>query len=223
MHLARLTLCAALVVVNVACDQSANSDSSKTPEQTITGKTTPATIDNQAKLPAGHPNVNQTNMPGVKATSQVVNQGMVKQSFIGGGYSYAQVDAGGQLIWLAGPAAKLEIGSNVGWKDAALMQDFNSPSLNRSFSEIYFVSSFVQQNKGKQTSGVVEEVIPTAGYVYLKVKSGNSSVWLAASETQIKSGESVSWQGGAVMRNFRSNSLDKVFPEVILVDKIVKI
>jgi hypothetical protein len=33
-------------------------------------------------------------------------------------------------------------------------------------------------------------------------------------------GDRVSWQGGSMMTNFKSNSLDKTFPEILFVQSV---
>ncbi len=179
-------------------------------------------------LPAGHPDLSGMQAPAHQEaqTSQtsgnVVNSGIVRETMSAGGYTYAAIEVQNQVIWMAGPTVKLEIGSVVGWKDAALMKGFTSPSLNRTFDQIYFVSSFMEPKQKNANQGIVEEAIPSAGYIYLKINSGEKSVWLAAPESQINVGENISWQGGAVMRNFASTSLNRQFDEIIFVDRVNK-
>jgi len=195
----------------IACDKQIDE---KTQDTVDDNKVTEETA-----LPSGHPaaGVSQSPQPG-----QVINSGIVKESFIGGGYTYAAIEVNNQVVWMAGPAVKLAIGSQVGWKDATLMENFSSPSLNRTFDQIYFISSFMQPQAVELNIGQVEEMIASAGYTYIKVKTDTKSVWLAAPETVVAKGETIQWEGGAVMRNFKSNSLDRIFDEIVFVDKITK-
>ena len=62
------------------------------------------------------------------------------------GYSYIQVEEQGKKIWLAAPAAKIEVGQSISWNSGPAMHNFTSQSLNRSFDEIFFVSA-VQVNQ----------------------------------------------------------------------------
>lgn len=63
--------------------------------------------------------------------------------------------------------------------------------------------------------GEVKSVANAGGYTYLEVLQGGSTVWIAAPETQVKVGDKVSWEGGMVMRNFSSTSLNRKFDEII--------
>ena len=76
-----------------------------------------------------------------KATvSQQIHSGTVIESMNSAGYSYIQVEEKGTRVWLAAPESVVEAGQLIRWNSAAPMKNFNSPSLNRSFDEIYFVS-----------------------------------------------------------------------------------
>ena len=210
MNLTRIVISVAISFLIIGCEKNTENETKQEANQEQA---------NTQAMPTDHPAI----QPGpATASQQQVNEGVVRQAFVGGGYTYAQVEAAGQLIWLAGPAVRLEKGTKVGWRDAAMMQNFNSKTLGRTFDQIYFISGFIQDNQSGNTAGVVEEAIPSAGYVYLKVKTDTSSVWLAVPQVEVKLGETVSWQGGAVMRNFQSNSLDRVFEQIIFVDKVTK-
>jgi hypothetical protein len=60
----------------------------------------------------------------------------------------------------------------------------------------------------------------SAGYSYIHVEQNGSRVWLAAPETAINVGQSISWNGGAPMRNFNSQSLNRVFDEIYFVSAV---
>lgn len=205
-----LVICASFGLVLGACgEQKQETAKEATPEKQVT----------ETAMPAGHPSVTPSQ---TAEQGKVINSGVVKEVFSGGGYSYAAVDVDGKVIWVAGPAANLEVGSTVGWKDASLMENFSSPSLNRTFDQIYFVSGFVKPQQVSLHQGQVEETIVSAGYVYVKVKTDTKTVWLAVPETAVSNGETVMWEGGATMRNFKSNTLDRIFEEIIFVDKVSK-
>ncbi len=86
--------------------------------------------------------------------------GMTTDSFSGtvtetmnvAGYTYAQVKVGEELswmasdteenvIWLAAPETELSIGDVVEWNQGAVMKDFHSNTLDRTFAEILFVGA----------------------------------------------------------------------------------
>ncbi|OUS27898.1 hypothetical protein A9Q98_08415 [Thalassotalea sp. 42_200_T64] len=151
--------------------------------------------------------------------------GVIKEVLEGGGYTYVMVNINGQDVWAAGPMMKLNVGEAISWQGGSKMTNFTSSSLDKTFSEVYFVGGYIKGNApavAPSTSGKVAQVIASAGYSYIEVEANGNTVWLAAPETSVKSGESISWQGGAVMKNFKSSSLDRTFTEIIFVDAISK-
>lgn len=57
------------------------------------------------------------------------------------GYTYVEVEIDDGSFWLAGPETNIPEGTSVQWKGPMVMRDFYSPSLDRTFSEIFFVDS----------------------------------------------------------------------------------
>lgn len=66
-----------------------------------------------------------------------------------------------------------------------------------------------------QSVGVVKSAANAGGYSYLEVEQNGSTLWVAAPETQVKAGDKVSWDSGMVMRDFKSNSLNRTFGEIV--------
>lgn len=64
-------------------------------------------------------------------------------------------------------------------------------------------------------TGVVKSVTTAGGYTYLEVQQGDATIWIAAPETKIEVGQTVSWSGGMVMRNFTAKSLDRTFEQIV--------
>lgn len=54
------------------------------------------------------------------------------------GYSYIKVDRDGEEMWLAGNQLQVSEGQTVAWSGGALMQNFASPTLGRTFEQILF-------------------------------------------------------------------------------------
>lgn len=75
-----------------------------------------------------------------RAETQQVHSGTVIETLNSAGYSYIHVEENGARIWLAAPQSVIEKGQHISWSSARPMRNFNSPSLNRTFDEIYFVS-----------------------------------------------------------------------------------
>ncbi|MGD8320955.1 MAG: GW dipeptide domain-containing protein [Gemmatimonadota bacterium] len=67
--------------------------------------------------------------------------GTVKQSIKAAGYTYIEVDADGESVWLAAPEMDLEDGAAISWSGGLIMKDFASKTLNRTFPEILFVDA----------------------------------------------------------------------------------
>lgn len=68
--------------------------------------------------------------------------GTVLETMSSGGYTYAKLDDGGRQVWAAGPETALAVGARIGKVSGMLMSGFRSTTLNRTFDQIYFVSSF---------------------------------------------------------------------------------
>ena len=143
------------------------------------------------------------------------------------GYTYAEVRNNGRNLWLAGNPVELAEGEIVRWADSALMRNFESKALNRTFEELMFVAAIYRdegvapQPVANKNSGVVRSAANAAGYTYLELETdAGEIVWLATPETEMKEGSRVSWQGGSKMTDFKSNSLDKTFAEIFFVQAI---
>ncbi|WP_286164337.1 GW dipeptide domain-containing protein [Azoarcus sp. DN11] len=71
------------------------------------------------------------------------NTGKVVQLQQGGGYTYAEVEtANGEKVWIAGGQIEVKAGDTVQWGDSAVMTNFASKSLNRTFDRILFVNAW---------------------------------------------------------------------------------
>tara|TARA_R110001583_G_C5671699_1_gene411431 strand:+ start:28237 stop:29187 length:951 start_codon:yes stop_codon:yes gene_type:complete len=158
--------------------------------------------------------------------------GEVSEILVGGGYTYVRVAINGQDVWAAGPMIKVNVGESVNWSDGSKMTNFTSSTLKKTFNEVYFVAALNKgapsnQSTSTQTSaatvssrGLVTEVITSAGYSYIAVTTNNKQVWLAAPQSNVAKQDKISWSQGSTMHNFQSRSLDKVFEEIIFVDRI---
>jgi len=68
---------------------------------------------------------------------------------------------------------------------------------------------------------VVEEVLPTARYVYLRVKEGEEEFWIATRKAEIKKGEVYFYRGGLLKTNFESKEYNRIFDEIYLISNLV--
>jgi hypothetical protein len=143
------------------------------------------------------------------------------------GYTYVEVRNNGRNLWLAGNPIEVAEGEIISWADAAMMRNFQSKTLDRTFEELMFVSAFYQgadsapQPVASDNSGVVRSSENAAGYTYMELETdAGQVVWLATPEMELAVGTRVSWQGGSKMTNFKSSSLDRTFDEILFVQGI---
>lgn len=178
------------------------------------------------------------------APAQAANTGTVMQTIEGGGYTYAQVDVGGQVVWIAGAEIDVKPGDGVQWGDHMIMHNFHAKSIDRMFDEILFVSAWGptggsmaevaphgtpggasgghppmgQQGVAGEHAGEVKSVTTAGGYSYMEVAQGDATVWIAVPEVAVQAGDTVTWDGGMTMRNFEAKSINRTFPEIIFAD-----
>jgi len=152
----------------------------------------------------------------------VKNSGTVKSNQKAGGYSYLEVDIDGGVFWLATAISNAKPGDKIAWKDHAVMANFTSKALGRTFKQILFVAQVMPASAlvSRSHSGTVINSTNSAGYSYIQVEENGAQVWLAAPETRIETGQSIRWDGGAPMRNFTSQSLNRSFDEIFFVSAI---
>lgn len=117
-------------------------------------------VDPNAKLPEGHPALGQKmQMPqGHPATDakaaaaphgQVVANadsnisGKVVETMDGGGYTYINVEKGGKKTWVAIPATPVTVGSDIELQPGAVMANFSSKTLKRTFDTVVFSGGIV--------------------------------------------------------------------------------
>ena len=140
--LAQATL---LLVITAGCSEQGNqSPQSQQLEQTTNSVTGPA-----PKMPANHnlppqapatPPTMAHPMPSM--ASDAPKQGAVLEMMHAAGYTYMQVDVGADKpVWIAATMMRVKPQDKVQWADAAVMRNFDSKTLHRTFDEILFVSN----------------------------------------------------------------------------------
>jgi len=70
--------------------------------------------------------------------------------------------------------------------------------------------------------GIVKEFINTSGYIYILVNNGEKEIWIAAPQTELQKGDTVSIPKGMTMPNYHSKTLDRTFDTVLFVNAIQK-
>ena len=144
------------------------------------------------------------------------------------GYTYVEVRTNGRNLWLAGNPVEIAEGDIISWSDAAMMRNFESKTLGRTFEELMFVSAIYKgadgapQAAANPNSGVVKATENAAGYTYMQLETeAGQVVWLATPETDMAVGTHVSWRGGSKMSNFTSSSLTRTFDEILFVQGVI--
>lgn len=70
-------------------------------------------------------------------------------------------------------------------------------------------------------SGKVLSTINVPTYTYVEVLQGKNKLWLAALTTSVKKGDTVRFDEGMTMDNFHSKGLNRTFPKIVFVNKLV--
>ncbi|MBC8391443.1 MAG: DNA-binding protein [Deltaproteobacteria bacterium] len=69
---------------------------------------------------------------------------------------------------------------------------------------------------------VIQEVIQSNSYTYLKVKEADTIHWVATGKTDIQAGETISFENPLEMKNFTSKELDRTFETIFFLGRINK-
>jgi len=113
----------------VACSDSDN-DKSSQPAATA-----------PAQQPAGK-QLSPAQQQAINDAKDMPRQGIVKEMMHASGYTYMNVDTGNDKpMWIAAAMMRIKTGDKVQWTDAAVMRNFKSSGLHRTFDEILFVSN----------------------------------------------------------------------------------
>ena len=63
--------------------------------------------------------------------------------------------------------------------------------------------------------------IDAAGYTYLEVSQNKKTLWLAGTKVAVKKGDVIRFDDGMVMTNFNSKALNRTFPSVTFVNRVL--
>jgi hypothetical protein len=90
-----------------------------------------------ADLPTGHPAANAA------PSGDMNHKGKVLSTINASIYTYIEVSEAGKTVWIAAPTVAVKKGDNIAFDDGAIMNNFFSKSLNRTFDTVIFVSKAV--------------------------------------------------------------------------------
>jgi hypothetical protein len=111
------------------------------------------------------------------------------------------------LVWLFILTA-CESKPKVITAESASQEQTNEPAMEESASKLHKV--------------VVEEILPTEKYSYLRVKENDEDFWIAIPKTDIEKGGTYYYRGGLKKTDFKSVEYDRVFETVYLVSGVSK-
>ncbi|PKO62785.1 MAG: hypothetical protein CVU24_02385 [Betaproteobacteria bacterium HGW-Betaproteobacteria-18] len=60
----------------------------------------------------------------------------------------------------------------------------------------------------------------TLSYTFIEIDRDGKPLWLASDVVELKPGDRISFDEGFVMMNFRSNDLERTFPNMTFVEKV---
>lgn len=75
------------------------------------------------------------------------NRGQVISTIAVPRYTYIEVRSNGRQVWLAGPPIELAEGDVINWGDFAVMREFKSRELDRTFDELLFVAAVYKEQQ----------------------------------------------------------------------------
>ncbi|MEW6313515.1 MAG: hypothetical protein AB1513_05650 [Pseudomonadota bacterium] len=88
---------------------------------------------------AAHAAPQQTADTIILAANEYPNKGKVLEVIDTEMYTYLQVTGSNGPVWLAASRAKIDKGANISYPNGAVMSNFHSKSLNRTFDTIIFI------------------------------------------------------------------------------------
>ena len=137
MNLHTFFIVCALSLALIACSDSDNKQAAKS-EKMAPVTQAPA----QSGQQPGSRQLSPSQQAAIAAAKNLPKQGKVTEMMHASGYTYMKVDAGtGKPMWIAASMMRVKPEQEIKWTDAAVMNNFTSKSLHRTFEQILFVSN----------------------------------------------------------------------------------
>lgn len=96
----------------------------------------------QGATPQGQKPLSAAQQAAIAAAKNLPREGTVLEMMHAAGYTYMHVDVGvDKPMWIASSMMRVKPQQKVKWSDAAVMSNFKSKSLHRTFDQILFVSN----------------------------------------------------------------------------------
>lgn len=100
--------------------------------------------------------------------------------------------------------------------------DLNNKDNNASFNDPTNQAVMNADQNSAQHTVIVLEVIQVENYTYLRVKEGESEIWMAVPTVDVKVGDTVYYVSGMLMTKFESKELKRTFDNILFVDRVSK-
>jgi hypothetical protein len=101
------------------------------------------------KLPADHPAVDTKQETVVAPDAVLTQKARVLSTIDAAPYTYLEVEQNNETIWLAANGVQAKKGDVVRFDEGAVMTNFHSQKLNRTFPSVIFVSYLVVTEEKK--------------------------------------------------------------------------
>jgi len=143
MNLPKLFLVCVCSLILIACsDSSDNKQAEQSAEGTTPMVNAPAHPPMQQNTQQGQGSLSPAQQAAIEAAKNLPREGTVLEMMHAAGYTYMQVDVGADKpMWIAATMMRVQPQQKVKWTDAAMMKNFPSKTLHRTFEEILFVSN----------------------------------------------------------------------------------
>lgn len=103
-----------------------------------------------AAPPPSHPSADAVlQLSQETANANMPHTGKVISTIDTSQYTYIEVAQGSQTLWLATPTVALKKNNEIRFEDGAVMSNFYSKTLNRTFPSIMFISHVVLTSENK--------------------------------------------------------------------------
>lgn len=194
-------------------------------------------------------------MPGspavLVAESTLPNSGKVSEVIQAGSYTYLHAMKDGNGTWLAIPSRDVQVGAEIRYAQGAVMKDFHSPSMGRTFEEVLFLGGVEVDGESAAAlppghapvaalppghapvpgasagqpdlpnEGEVSETFPAGSYTYLRITENGKDTWVAIPRRDIPVGARVRYADAPPMKDFHSPSMDRTFEEILFLGDVV--
>ena len=88
------------------------------------------------------------------------NTGVVLETIAVESYTYSRLDMGGNEVWIASTPIQVSVGDAIRFSGEMVMNDFHSKELDRTFSEVLFVSTAAPVAAGVSNTSVGQPASP---------------------------------------------------------------